>query len=46
MEKILKKVKSNMILSSLLCAALGLVLVIWPDISMQIVCIVCTRRAI
>lgn len=39
MEKILKKVKSNMILSSLLCAALGLVLVIWPDISMQIVCI-------
>jgi uncharacterized membrane protein HdeD (DUF308 family) len=39
MESILKKVKANTILSSLLCAALGLVLVIWPDISMQIVCI-------
>lgn len=39
MESLLKKVKANTILSSLLCAALGLVLVIWPDISMQIVCI-------
>lgn len=38
MEKILKKVKANVVFSSLLCAALGIVLVIWPDMSMQIVC--------
>lgn len=39
MEKILKKVKANVIVSSLLCALLGVVLVVWPGMSMQIVCI-------
>ena len=38
MEKILRKMKSNAVVSSLLCVALGLVLVIWPGMSMQIVC--------
>ncbi len=39
MEKILKKIKTNAVLSSLLCVVLGIVLVIWPDMSMQVVCI-------
>lgn len=38
MEKMLKKIKSNAVISSLLCAALGLVLVLWPNLSMTIVC--------
>ncbi|MBP3474791.1 MAG: DUF308 domain-containing protein [Lachnospiraceae bacterium] len=38
MEKILRKVKANVVVSSLLCVALGMVLVIWPGMSMQIVC--------
>lgn len=38
MEKILRKVKANVVVSSLLCAALGMILVIWPGMSMQIVC--------
>lgn len=38
MEKILRKMKANAVLSSLLCVLLGLVLVIWPGMSMQIVC--------
>lgn len=39
MEKILRKVKANVVVSSLLCVVLGLVLVIWPGMSMQIVCV-------
>lgn len=38
MEKILKKFKTNVVISSLLCVALGLVLVLWPGLSIQIVC--------
>lgn len=38
MERILRKMKANAVVSSLLCVALGLVLVIWPGMSMQIVC--------
>lgn len=38
MKEMLKKIKSNMILSSGLCAALGVVLVLWPGLSVQLVC--------
>lgn len=38
MEGMLKKIKSNMILSSGLCTALGVVLVLWPGLSIQLVC--------
>lgn len=39
MENLLKKVKANVVVSSFLCVVLGIVLVIWPGLSMQIVCI-------
>lgn len=38
MEGMLKKIKSNTVLSSGLCAALGVVLVLWPGLSIQLVC--------
>ena len=38
MERFLRKMKANAVVSSLLCVVLGLVLVIWPGMSMQIVC--------
>lgn len=38
MEKILKKMKTNVAASSLLCVALGLVLLLWPGLSIKIVC--------
>lgn len=38
MEKILKKFKTNVVFSSLLCVLLGVVLVLWPGLSIQIVC--------
>lgn len=38
MEKILRKLKTNVLISSLLCVLLGLVLVFWPGLSIQIVC--------
>lgn len=38
MESILKKIKTNVVISSLLCVVLGLVLVIRPGMSMRIVC--------
>lgn len=38
MEKILKKFKTNVVISSLLCVVLGLVLMLWPGLSIQIVC--------
>lgn len=34
----LKKLKANIVISALLCILLGIVLVVWPDLSMQIVC--------
>jgi len=38
MEKILKRLKTNVVISSLLCVILGLVLLLWPGLSMRIVC--------
>ena len=38
MEKILKKMKTNVVASSLLCVALGLILLLWPGLSIKIVC--------
>ena len=37
--KLLKKLKTNIVISALLCILLGIVLVVWPGLSMQIVCI-------
>lgn len=34
----LKKLKTNVVISAALCILLGIVLVVWPDLSMQIVC--------
>ena len=36
--KLLKKLKTNIVISALLCILLGALLVVWPDLSMQIVC--------
>ncbi len=36
--KVLKKLKTNVVVSALLCIALGVVLFAWPGLSMQIVC--------
>ena len=36
--QLLKKLKTNIVISALLCILLGIVLVAWPDLSMQIVC--------
>lgn len=38
MGKLLKKLKTNIVISALLCIALGIVLVVWPDMSMQVAC--------
>ena len=35
---LLKKLKTNIVISATLCILLGIVLVVWPDLSMQIVC--------
>lgn len=39
MGNLLKRLKTNIMISALLCVALGIVLVVWPDLSIQIVCI-------
>lgn len=39
MGNLLKKLKTNVVISALLCIVLGLVLAIWPGMSMRIVCI-------
>lgn len=38
MEHILKKIKANVIVSSLFGIVLGVVLVVWPGLSVQVVC--------
>lgn len=38
MEKFLKKMKTNVMASSILCVVLGLVLLLWPGLTMRIVC--------
>lgn len=35
---LLKKLKTNVVISAALCILLGIVLVVWPGLSMQIVC--------
>lgn len=39
MGDLLKKLKKNVVISAILCILLGLVLAIWPGMSMHIVCI-------
>lgn len=39
MGNLLKRLKTNIIISAILCVVLGIVLVVWPDLSMKIVCI-------
>ena len=39
MGSLLKKLKKNVVISAILCIVLGLVLAIWPGMSMHIVCI-------
>lgn len=36
--QLLKKLKTNVVISAALCILLGIVLVVWPALSMQIVC--------
>ncbi len=38
MGNILKRLKTNVVISAVLCILLGVVLVVWPDMSMQIAC--------
>ena len=38
MERILKKIRTNVVISALICIALGVVLVIWPGMSVQVAC--------
>lgn len=38
MGSILKRLKTNVVISAVLCILLGIVLVVWPDMSMQIAC--------
>lgn len=38
METVLKKIKANVLVSALLCIVLGIVLVVWPGLSVKIVC--------
>lgn len=35
---LLKKLKTNIVISAMLCIVLGIVLVAWPELSMRIVC--------
>lgn len=37
--ELLKKLKTNVIISSVLCIVIGIVLVIWPDLTMEIACL-------
>lgn len=38
MERILKKIKTNVIVSALICIGLGVILVAWPGLSVKVVC--------
>lgn len=37
--ELLKRLKTNVIISSALCIVIGIVLVIWPDLTMEIACL-------
>ena len=39
MGNFLKRLKTNIVISAALCVLLGIVLVVWPDLSVKIVCI-------
>ena len=39
MGGLLKKLKKNVVISAVLCIVLGLVLAVWPGMSIHIVCI-------
>lgn len=38
MEHILKKIKTNVIVSAFICIVLGVILVFWPGLSVKVVC--------
>lgn len=38
MERILKKIKANVVISAAFCIVLGVVLVVWPGMSVQVAC--------
>lgn len=38
MERILKRIKTNVMVSALICVALGIILVVWPGLSVRMVC--------
>ena len=38
MERILKRIKTNVMVSALICVALGVILVVWPGLSVRVVC--------
>lgn len=38
MERILKRIKTNVIVSAFICIALGVILVVWPGLSVKVVC--------
>lgn len=38
MERILKRIKANVMVSAFICMALGIILVVWPGLSVKIVC--------
>ncbi len=38
MEHILKKIRTNVIVSAFICIALGVILVFWPGLSVKVVC--------
>lgn len=38
MERILKKIKANVVISAAFCIVLGVILVIWPGMSVQVAC--------
>lgn len=37
--ELLKRLKTNVIISSALCIVIGIVLVVWPDLTMEIACL-------
>ncbi|MDE7277144.1 MAG: DUF308 domain-containing protein [Lachnospiraceae bacterium] len=38
MERILKRIKTNVMVSAFICMALGIILVVWPGLSVKVVC--------
>lgn len=38
MERILKRIKTNVMVSALICIALGVILVVWSGLSVRVVC--------